>query len=468
VSGVIARFLAPAPRYRTRELSLAVIGMSRLLVRYGAPLVLLVLALPLIRAHVFSTNDAFDEVNYHRPIIATMAADFPAVDLVNYNAAMAPGYHVAMASVLRFSGSWAAVRAANLTIGVLLVVLAGHVAWQLSRAPSAALTTLTVAASSYVVSGSAWLTTDNLGLLLAMTSLSVLILRRPAPAHSLASGIVGALSALVRQIHVWTAAPIAVSALWPPSPAEAGLPPSRNASADRRSLGAGGQPRRTATALLATAALPILAVGALVLLWGGLLPPRFVGHHEGWNPAALSFGLSLLGAFGLPWLLLMTADLRPALESRAGRLVIALALCASLVPTSYDVQSGRWGGWLWEAVRWAPVAFGRSLVLPILGIVGACAVLTLVFRAASAGRRREAIVLVVALGAWMAAQSANFQVWQRYFEPATLILLSWLIALAPPPLDNARWVLPLAMVGLMLATTVLLVHGDVYGLIRAR
>jgi hypothetical protein len=422
--------------------------MSRLLVSFGAPLLLLALALPLIRAHVFSNNDAFDEVNYHRPIIATMAADFPAVDLVNYNAAMAPGYHVAMACVLRLSGSWAAVRAANLTIGVLLVVVAGHVAWQLSRAPSAALTTLAVAASSYVVSGSVWLTTDNLGLLLAMTSLSILILSRPAPAYSFASGVVGALSAWVRQIHIWTAVPIAVSAF-----VEAGLQPRRDKSGLR---------------LLSPAAIPIVAIGSLVWLWGGLLPPRFVGHHEGWNPAAFAFGLSLLGAFGLPWLPLMTADLRPAIESRAGRLVIAAALCASLVPTGYDVDGGRWGGWLWEVVRRSPVAFGRSLVLPILAVGGACAILTLVYRASRAGRRREAVVLVTAFGAWMAAQSANFQVWQRYFEPATLILLSWLIALAPPPLDNARWALPLAMVGAVLTATVLLVHGDVYGLIRAR
>jgi hypothetical protein len=426
-----------------------VIGVPRRLVRFGAPLLLVVLALPLIRAQVFSTNDAFDEINYHRPIIATMAADFPAVDIVNYNAAMAPGYHVAMAAVLRVTGSWTAVRAANLAIGVLLIVLAGHVAWQLSGEWSAALTTLTLAASSYVVSGSVWLTTDNLGLLLAMGSLSLVILRRPIQARSLASGVVGALSALVRQIHVWTSVPLIVDALWTDAP-----------------TGDGRAWRRLAS--VAPAVLPVVAVGLLVLLWGGLLPPRFVGHHEGWNPVAFAFGLSLLGVFGLPWLLAMTADLRLALESRPGLPVIVVALCASLVPTTYAVRDGRWGGWLWELVRWSPTAFERSLLVPGLAVAGACTVLTLVYRASRAGRSREAIVLVVALAAWMAAQSANFQAWQRYFEPAILILLSWLIALAPPPLDNGRWVLPLATAGAMLTATVLLVHGDVYGFIRAR
>ena len=75
----------------------------RMLVRFGGPLLLIGLALPLIRTQVFSSNDAYDEVNYHRPIIATMATAFPFVDIVNYNAAMAPGYHVVMAAILRAS-----------------------------------------------------------------------------------------------------------------------------------------------------------------------------------------------------------------------------------------------------------------------------------------------------------------------------------------------------------------------------
>src|SRR4029453_19649172 len=122
----------------------------------------------------------------------------------------------------------------------------------------------------------------------------------------------------------------------------------------------------------------------------------------------------------------------------------------------------------WGAGPRAARLFDRRVLLVLLAVAGALTVATLTRRAIDRGHTRQALLLVVALGAWVTAQSANFQVWQRYFEPATLILLSWLIALAPPPLDNARWVLPLAMVGLMLATTVLLVHGDVYGLIRAR
>jgi hypothetical protein len=443
-------------------------GAARTIVRLGAPLLLVGLALPLIRAQVFSTNDAFDEVNYHRPIIATMAAELPAVDIVNYNAAMAPGYHVAMASVLRISGSWTVVRTVNLAVGVLLVMLAGQVAWRLSNNWSAALTTLPLAASSYVVSGSVWLTTDNLGLLLAMGSLSLLILDGPRAARSLASGGMGALAALVRQIHIWTAIPIAVSAF-----AGAALPPSHEASAGHRSLREGGQPRRLqprrpTLALIAPPALPMLAIGSLVLLWGGLLPPRFVGHHGGWNSTTFVFGLALIGIYGLPWILLARSDAGRTVRSRAGAIALVLAAAASVAPSSYDAEAGRWGGWLWEAVRRTPSVLDRSVLLTLLAVAGAVTLATLSRRAVDRGRTRETCMLMVALASWMVAQSANFQVWQRYFEPAILMVLSWLIALAPPPLDSGRWALPLAMTGWVLAATLLLVHGDVYGFISGR
>jgi hypothetical protein len=368
---------------------------------------------------------------------------------VNYNAAMAPGYHVFMAAVLRATGSWIAVRAANLAIGVLLIGLAGHVAWRLSGEWSAAATTLTLAVSSYVVSGSVWLTTDNLGLLLAMGSLGLLILGTSTPATSLASGVFGGLAALVRQIHVWTAAPIAVNAFW------SGL----NARTDWTAGRVGS---------VASAALPVLAVGSLVLLWGGLLPPRFVGHHGGWNATAFVFGLALIGVYGSPWLLLTRSDIRGAVLSGAGVTVAGIAALAVIAPSSYDVQGGRWGGWLWEVVRRTPTVFDRSVVLIPLAIVGAGTLATLWRRAETRMRTRESGLIVIALFSWMAAQSANFQIWQRYFEPAILILLSWLIALAPPSLDNGRWLLPLAMAGAVLAATILLVHGDVYGFIGVR
>ena len=127
-----------------------------------------------------------------------------------------------------------------------------------------------------------------------------------------------------------------------------------------------------------------------------------------------------------------------------------------------------YGGWLWEAARRAPVVLDRSVLLSALAIAGSLVVATLARRAVDRGRTREMFLLVVALASWMAAQSANFQVWQRYFEPAIVILLSWLIALAPPTLDRGRWAVPLAMTGLVVAGTLLLVHGDVYGFVPAR
>ena len=182
-----------------------------------------------------------------------------------------------------------------------------------------------------------------------------------------------------------------------------------------------------------------------MLLWGGLLPPRFVGHHGGWNIAAVVFGFGLIGVYGWPWLLLAWSDAPRALTGRSGAMVFLVLALALMVPSSYEVEAGRWGGWLWEAVRRTPTVLNRSVLLTVFAVVGALTLATLAHGALDRGRKREMGLLVVALVAWMATQSANFQVWQRYFEPAILIFLSWLIALAPPPLDHGRWLLPLAV-----------------------
>ena len=115
--------------------------------------------------------------------------------------------------------------------------------------------------------------------------------------------------------------------------------------------------------------------------------------------------------------------------------------------------------------RWCSIA---AWSLPLLAFAGGSVALTLTHRGVRAGRGREAGVLVVALVAWMGAQSANFQVWQRYFEPAILILLAWLIALAPPSLTGGRWLAPLALATGLLAATILLSMATSSALLRAR
>jgi hypothetical protein len=276
------------------------------------------------------------------------------------------------------------------------------------------------------------------------------------------SGSIGALAAFVRQIHIWTAAPIAVSALWPVDSRESRHTPHPPDVSTRIGFGA------VTLRLLAPALLPVVAISSLVLLWGGLLPPRFVGHHGGWNVTTFVFGLALIGLYGAPWMLLMSGDVRRTLTSGIGAIALAAAAISASAPSSYNVEAGRWGGWLWEVVRRFPVLFDRSVVLTLLAFAGAAVVGTLSRRAVDRGRSREACLLVVAMVAWLAAQSANFQVWQRYFEPAVLILLAWLIALAPPPVDNGRWALPFGMTIAVAAVTLVLVHGDVYGFVSAR
>ena len=223
---------------------------------------------------------------------------------------MAPGYHVVMAAVLR-----------------LLGIVDGRSRGEPGdrrppgrvrrpdrmaafSSPSAAVTTLTLAASSYVVSGSVWLTTDNLGLLLAMTSLALVVTADPSPRRWIASGAFGALSALVRQIHVWTAVPIAR----PVVTLGAGLPPS---------CSFGGPPclgRPATTAIrrsrqrdrgrrLPTSSRPYGVAGPAL----GRAPATAL-RRAPWRmeSCCVRLWLALMGVFGLPWLAPGLGDAREA------------------------------------------------------------------------------------------------------------------------------------------------------------
>jgi hypothetical protein len=80
-------------------------------------------------------------------------------------------------------------------------------------------------------------------------------------------------------------------------------------------------------------------------------------------------------------------------------------------------------------VKAFPVIGGRSIVIVTAAVVGAVLAAVLWIRAAEIRRGRQATIVLVSLLALMAVQAGNSQVWQRYFDPAILVALAWLIAL---------------------------------------
>lgn len=429
-----------------------------------------VLVLPMILTGANLAAAAWDESEYHLPIITTMRDQWPSIDVVHYDSATTPGYHVLMAAVLKLTGSVAAVRLASalLSWGLIMAAYSGLrciVAIAGGRENRAAewacvALTLPLVFSQYFLGAAIWLTTDNTALLVVVLSLASIGVGSFSGGRTLCGGVFAALAVLVRQLHVWLAAPIVLAGVLA-SPL-AGLAPK----ALRR--GALQAPRswRRMMVSIAASALPIVALGTFVLLWGSLVPVSDKirqQHLRGANPATLAFTLALAGALGAFMLTLapggVWSHIRRLLRSPAalGIAVTAGLAAGVLFPTAWAWRVRDTG--LWLVVKHTPVVMNRSILLALMSAAGAVVVLALYRRAAEAGRGATALFLLLSLLAWVAAQTANIMCWHRYFEPLLLVVLGWIGLLGADfgPAARKAWAWrlsgPLVLAAMLLAVS---------------
>lgn len=421
------------------------------------------LVAPMVLSRAGYAPPAWDEEIYHLPIIRTMAQQWPSVDIVKYDSATTPGYHVVMAGVLKATDSVMAMRGLNalLSAGLIAAVFAsirslapGRHAWL------ACALTLPLVTSQYFLGGAIWLTTDNTALLFVVLALWLGVLARTTPGRNVAAGALSALAVVVRQLHIWIAAPIVLASM-------VASPLARLAP---RFLREDRAPEtRSWTSLitgLVAAALAFGTLGLFVWLWGGLLPVTQKvrdQHLQGLNPATWPFALSLCALLGVFFLSVGHGHGREviaALRARAGlTLAVVLAgLASALVFPTHWVDRVRDTGPVWKLVKIAPAPMGRSVVLAVLAPIGAVILLLLWKRASDAGRRVTATLVLFAMIAWLAAQTANIMCWHRYFEPLLLIMLAWLAAMGAKEKQSWRtWIGPIVLaMGLLALSAVTL------------
>lgn len=390
-------------------------GRRRLALALLAPGVVAAAALPQILSGSLRGRPAMDQLNFHEPTVRIFAHDWPSLDLGSYLSATTPLYHVAVAAVCRFVGDqrWV-LQAAGL---VFSLVLAGVLAWACARRARPGLAAACVAAafaSHYTFFPAVWLLPDNLGWLLVLGVL-LLALRERVDAWTYAGGgVLLVLLVLTRQVHLWAAGPLAAAA-WMGGSGQVGAPTRRIGRAS----------------LMLLACVPaITVVAAFARLWHGLTPPLFQHEYRAGaqvlsrvNPAAPAYILAQLGLYGAFFLPALAAPLIRLWQRRRGTLlgVGAIALLLAAIPaTTRDPGAGRWQG-LWDWSAKLPVVAGHTSVL-----IAGLAVLGGVVLAGCCERlgRRNAVILVVALGGFAAAQAAAFQLWQRYHVPLMLMTLA--------------------------------------------
>ena len=396
----------------------------------SAPCVLAVLfacaVLPVIMFGSDATSEASDEATAHLPTVLQFAAQLPTPDLRDYPSATGPGYHLLMAVPARLGVGVHGLRIIASLAGLALVLLVWRTAARAAGPAVALALTLPLLMSTYVLSGSAWLTTDVLSVLIGTTMVAIAAWWMPTTRTFLTLAVLFAAALSVRQTNVFLAAPILAAGIL-------GSPLGRSASdAEQWS---GDEPRswsRLGAACLAVVPAALLLL-ALVNLWGGLMPATFRSMHDkGLSPVAPAYGLALLGT----WAAIALLPMAPEVLHTIRRHALAIALVASLAflgvvvaDSTWSVEQGRWGGAYWMIVKAFPAIGGRSIVIVAAAVVGAVLAAVLWIRAAEIRRGRQATIVLVSLLALMVVQAGNSQVWQRYFDPAILVALAWLISL---------------------------------------
>ncbi|HEX2232080.1 MAG TPA: glycosyltransferase family 39 protein [Thermoleophilaceae bacterium] len=360
---------------------------------------------------------------YHLPTIEHFA---DRLEFESYPAAQTPLYHLLFAGWGELVGfeAWR-LRLLNVLISYAAVlVLFGLLRRRGLEAVQSFALSLLFALSPYYFGASFTLLTDNLALLFGLLSLDRLDrFGERARIGDLALGVLAmAAAVLTRQSYLWLALVAVFQLVRAPI----------------------SMPVRTAGA--AATALALAPMAALVVAWGGLVPP-------GADPASCglctdkpgvgrdSITLRTIGFTVALFGLYAAAVFGPALARRARALAagaragggsareLALPILAAIAllaisPLAYKpVEPGRAGdaGYLWKIADRFPELLGSHLIFWVLVPLGAVALFLLARRAGIAS------LPVVYFAGFLAAALPVGLVYQKYFDPFALLAVALLV-----------------------------------------
>jgi hypothetical protein len=351
---------------------------------------------------------SYDQSVYHLPTIQRFASELPRPNLSDYNSATTPGYHLILAIASRVGGFTARLTVLKLLGAVFTVGLICTTAYAVGmrRGISQAIVlTMPILCSLYVISSGVWLLPDNAAWWGVAGVMAIAMGRWRGWRTILCGGLLLLATVLMRQSHLWCAAPLWAAAAFAPDDAD-------------------DTPRAKRVALMVLATAPAFAATLFFFwLWGGPTPPAVREVLRGGNPAAPALVLSLIGLitpffFGYLWPSAGRCNVR--VRAPATMVGAAVGVIVGAAPvTSYSMAAGRWSG-LWNAVKHVPLWHDRSWLIIMLASAGGFALAMW----AIALPRRIAIVFLIAWAAFIAAQSANAMAFQRYYEPMLLISLA--------------------------------------------
>ncbi len=391
---------------------------------YGLVIIAALYWVPTLAGIIFSSGheNNFDERMWHYPAVRQIAENWPQLDIMADSlSASPPFYHWLLAGVAHGTGAnLTGLRVVNALVGFLMIaILYGWLRARFSALDSLLLLA-PLAISNFVIKSAAWILTDNAGLAAIICFLLIAIKPSDGVSTRIFGAIFATISVLIRQINSWAVVVLIVRSFLIAEPDF------------RRSKPVFGifLNSRVWMGLLA-AAFPLFSLAYLLLSWQGLVPPQWRSANVGFSTCPQAFLLSMFFLFGLMYL--NCEQIRPSAMIREIPWLITGALFGLLVaiatPTSFDMTTGRWGGYLWNIASGLPELASRSLLFLLLAPLGGAAAMLLFRRIESEGGRREAWMWLTCFAAWTLSLVISRQVFQRYFEPTLLVFLITAIGL---------------------------------------
>ncbi len=400
-----------------------------------APAVLGVLFLvatlgPVLSGFDWYPNKSIDHDAHHVPVVRAFAETLPAVDLSDYSSATTPGMHLILAVAVRvFGPSETMLQVFSCLFGLLLLMVAYRFAVKVASPWTAFACTLPLAASPYVLGNAIWVMTDNLSLALIGLSIGTSVFCAATRGAAIRSGIALVCSVLVRQINIWVSGVALLAFLFQWDPVRRRLP-------FRDPLQPGHRGLQPAVIFAIATVVAAGVIAGFVMLWGGLVPPKFqvggdgVTHAGGLNHAVTPAAFTLLGIYAFPATVLLLpywAHDRSVRRLAIVGLLVGL-LAGVLLESAVGKEHGRIGGVLWTAAGLSPTVLGRSSLIVAGSAFGGATAGILFGLLVAAGRARTAWLLAAFAVSFLAAYTVNSFAFQRYFDPPLLLALGWCLA----------------------------------------
>jgi hypothetical protein len=347
------------------------------------------------------TQQAIDMRDNHLPQVNAFVSK--PLSLLNYSAtaAQTPGHHIALAWIGRLAGYRSGetrdlpIRMANAAFGLLVLFVAW---WIFNRTGKdgwlAAVLTLPIACSSYVLFAAIWIATDNGALLFYELAVSVCLTGESVPLIAIA---IGCALVMWRQVYLPVAGLFGLSWLL----------------RDRR-LSSFPVP-------FLAAALPCAIMGTYFTHWHGATPPGFqdfngVGIHLATPASALAL-LALFLPFYWGYLNAVVINFLRAHRLAAVVLTIITTALWLIGPTDHNVPEGRWGSIVWTLAQHIPSIGSHSPLVLCLSILG---VIVLASFVVDARARGEIPFETLAFLLYMIGFSLQIEAFQRYVEAPIL------------------------------------------------